>query len=164
MADRWVTWKAEDRRRPPGAWRQFQMADRVIGMRHRRMDAVTFLNGMVSAEEAKQDWGIELEREPENPRDPNAIKVIGRWTETKKRWFRAPETAVRRLHIGYVDGDMAAALAEFGPSLPIAAEVYEVTRLKDFDLSGDGLPLVIKIIVLVPSKKDPVWKEISCER
>lgn len=127
-------------------------------MRHRRVAAVTFLNGLTYAEEAGDDWGVELEREPSNPHDPYAIRVIGRYTKYRKRWFRSPLTSIERIHIGYVDGGLAAHLGRFGNDIPLAAEVYEIARLKKFDMKGEGLPLIIKIIVLIPGKNEPFWQ------
>lgn len=126
-------------------------------MGHRREAAVTFLNGLTYCVEQGSDWGIELEREPRNRVDPNAIKVIGRWTQTQKRWFRSPVTTTERRHIGYINAETASELAEIGSDLPVAAEVYEIARLKKFTMKGKGLPLIIKIIVLIPGKNEPFW-------
>jgi hypothetical protein len=156
--DRWINFKFDDRRRPPGNWRQVGRAQRVSGMRHRRVAAVTFLNGLTYSVERGEDWGIELEREPTNPHDPNAIKVIGRFTQRKKRWFRAPVVTLERNHIGYIDAETAEHLGRFDPDIPIAAEVYEIARLRKFTMKSEGLPLVIKINVLVPGKNEPYWQ------
>jgi hypothetical protein len=61
-------------------------ADReVMGIEHRLSDAVAF------AKESSHK--IEFEREPDNPHDKNAIKVIG----ISKRWFFFETRAIYRL-------------------------------------------------------------------
>lgn len=67
----------------------------VAGIPHRMANAVAF------ARRAQQY--LELEREPNNPHDPNAIKVIG----VSKGWF-----FWRRHFLGYVPRETAAIIAE----------------------------------------------------
>lgn len=156
----WSSWKPKDRRRPPGQWRQFQMATNVAGLSYRTVAVVTFMKGVTASDQQGDDWGVELEREPGNQHHPNAIAVYGRWTERRKRWFRSEALEQRRAHIGYINRDMADRLAKAGESFPLAAELYEVAVNESND-DPDLLGVIIKIIVLIPSKMDPVWSDLK---
>jgi hypothetical protein len=81
-------------------------ADRleVRGVAHRKMNAVAFVSG-------KRDHALELEREPSNKYDPNAIKIFGVW----RGWFLR-----HRVDVGYVPREVAAVIAEL--------DVFEVIR------------------------------------
>jgi hypothetical protein len=55
---------------------------------------------------------------------------------------------------------MADQLAKAGSSFPFAAELYEV-RVDDSADDPEPLGTIIKIIVLLPSKIDPVWADLK---
>ena len=65
----------------------------VAGIQYRKDAARAFMAGT--------DLALELVREPNNARDPNAIMVIG-WCRRIGRW--------QRHHIGYVERGVAAAI------------------------------------------------------
>ena len=97
----------------------------VAGAHQRRADVIDFMKGKTLT--------LELEREPRNQYDKNAIKVIG----VAKGLFLS-----KRYHLGYVPADMARRLV-VGRFLPIGGtlrmiQVGEYVNLK-FDLLGpDG--------------------------
>ena len=83
----------------PKGWDTAESEIDVSGLRYRRAEAEAFIRG--------HDQAIRLEPEPKNPRDKNAIKVIGIYA---KRSGGAKHEA----HIGYVPSEMAATLHEAG--------------------------------------------------
>lgn len=82
---------------PPSGFRIYFDRVSVMGITMRKADAAAFCKA--------QDRELALEREPGNPHDANAIKLIGSW----KGWFGR-----KSRHLGYVPADMAAKLAETG--------------------------------------------------
>jgi hypothetical protein len=81
---------------PDGMW-IMEAHIEVAGIPHRMGNAVAFAR--------RGQHYLELEREPNNPHDPNAIKVIG----VSKGWF-----FWRRHFLGYVPRETAARVAEMG--------------------------------------------------
>lgn len=82
---------------------------------------------------------IEVEREPENPHDTNAIRVFG-------------VIESRRLPLGYVPAETAARIArEYPPAMPLAARL---SRIRD-----DARLIGIDIDVLRPSKRSAWWRQ-----
>ncbi len=160
MSDGWQSWKPKHRGRPPGEWRQFRVAERVAGLKHMRAEILRFGAGASHAEKDRLDFGLDLQRQPENRHDKNAIMVRGHWTVQQKRWFRPPTKTVDRVHIGWIDRDTAAHLALAGPNFPIAAEFYEMAIANDPDPEL-GFGVIIKVIVLIPSFNNPLWGETS---
>src|SRR3954462_2576213 len=86
----------------------------VAGIEHNQADALAFANGK------KQQ--IELEADPANEQDPNAIKVFGISTG----W-----TSKNRKFLGYLPADSAAFLVDQGLSGKVSA------RLKSISVSDD---------------------------
>ncbi len=87
-------------------------------------DVLTFISG-------GQKLSLELEREPRNQYDPNAIKIMG----VVRAWVFK-----RRYHIGYIPADMAKKLVvgRFWPKVAAQlrmVEAREYTHVK-FDLLG----------------------------
>lgn len=72
-------------------------ADRleVAGIQHRKASATRFVQG--------KGQRIEFEREPDNPHDSNAIRILGFW----KSWFSEKSD-----HIGYMPRDVAQVIAD----------------------------------------------------
>lgn len=62
---------------------------------------------------------VELEREPDNEYDENAIRVIGMWEENG---------ADRRAHIGYVERKTAQRIAENYPEAEMTAFLYTIFK------------------------------------
>ena len=160
MGDGWQSWKPKHRGRPPGEWRQFRVAERVAGLKHRKADLGRFGEGASRAEKEGLDFGLDLQRQPINRHDKNAIMVQGRWTVQQKPWFRPATKRVEKVQIGWIDRDAAAYLALAGPNFPIAAEFYEMAVANDPDPEL-GFGVIIKVIVLIPSFNDPLWGETS---
>lgn len=69
-----------DRHRPPGEWVQATMTEEVAGIVHRKGACRSWASAVARAESAKLPYGIDLEPEPSNPHDANAIRVIGHAT------------------------------------------------------------------------------------
>jgi hypothetical protein len=153
----WHSWKPQTRHRPEGRWRQLRFEDdfsvRVVGLKHRRDAVKAFVEGALSADAAGEGWGVNLQRDPENNYHRNAIAVVGGWMETRKRWFRDPVSELRCELIGYLPREVADDVCAMGDDLPIGAELYEMASIDRFSWDDDPLGLVIKIIVLVPSKR-----------
>jgi hypothetical protein len=79
----------------PEGMRIFAEDQEVAGVQHRIRNVMAFAKG--------SNHDLLFERDPSNPHDPNAIKVIG----TYKGWF-----VWRSVHLGYVSADMARLIAE----------------------------------------------------
>lgn len=86
-------------------------------------------------------YGVELEPEPTNPKDPNAIAVYG--VAEVSGLFR--KRVRKRLHIGYLPRETAAEIRRdlISKGLPIAGELYSIYR-------GAGGFLDVNVIVLAP--------------
>ncbi len=81
----------------PDGYRILENEVEVAGINYRTANALAFAK--------RRQQRIELERDPSNPHDPNAIKVIG----VCKGWF-----FWRRYHIGYLPRDTAARIVSEG--------------------------------------------------
>jgi hypothetical protein len=129
-----------DRHRPSGAWIQATGLLDVVGVQHRKAEALAFARAVQTAEQKGWPYGVRLEREPFNRYDPNAIKVIGH--AHVKPLFGAPSE--RSWHIGYVPREVAEELVEdlFSQNHPCGAELYGVYVGRDF--------IDIEFFVLVP--------------
>lgn len=81
---------------------------------------------------------MEVEREPDNPHDPNAIRVIA-------------IIGSRRLPLGYVPAESAARIAgQYPAAMPLAARL---SRIRD-----DANLIGIDIDILRPSKRSAWWR------
>lgn len=131
---------AQDRHRPDGKWVQATGVEEVVGIQFRRDDAQAFAFAARAAERKKIKYGLQLEHQPNNPHDRNAIAVFG--VAEVKGFFRS---AVKEWHIGYLPGELAAEICtEFvSKGVPIAAELYSIYEGKDGFLD-------FKVIVLAP--------------
>lgn len=126
--------------REPGNWRQFRGMTKVMGMAHRAGAAGQWVRHLFWQNEFVSHVA-ELEREPSNPRDPNAIKVIGL-------------IGRKRVHVGYLPSELSEDVNRMG-NVPIAIQTYKVGR--------EAKPLFTpdrhfaEALLLVPIKKDKVW-------
>ncbi len=103
--------------RPPGAWKIWARTS-VAGTRHRADDVDRFLVRARRADPAK--FGFDLQPDPKNPYDKNAIRVYGYIDGA-------------RFHLGYVPADLAKELTEAAPpDMPISAHLQRVFR-GDYD-------------------------------
>lgn len=113
----------------------------IAGINYRIADVTDYLESASKAENSGGRYGILLEREPDNPADKNAIKVVG--------WIDDPAQAI---HLGYLYREDAAALAkEFPAHIPLAAALWRV-----FSPNKDKLWIGVRL--LIPEKRDPCWK------
>jgi hypothetical protein len=105
--------------------------EEVAGVQHRLSNVRAFASGRHHA--------LRLEREPNNPHDPNAIKVIGIY----KGWF-----FTHRVHIGYVPAEIAEEIAErnlFSQIQPLLKNIWWGGYVRDyivvrFDILGPKPP------------------------
>lgn len=125
--------------RPEGQWVQNTPLLEVAGIRHHKSAALAFANAVESAERAKRQYGLRLEPEPHNPRDHNAIRVLGH-AYVKPLFGPSRE---QTWHVGYVDHQTAAELGEDLISInhPYAAELSFIYR------RGSFLALAYHVIV-----------------
>lgn len=130
----------QDRHKPDGRWVQTTAAESVVGIHHRKRDAIAFAKAARKAEQRGLVYGVHLEHQPNNPHDRNAIAVFG--VADVKGWFRR---RTGEWHIGYLDRDLAADIVRdlVSKGLPVAAELYSIYE------GNDGF-LDFKVIVLAP--------------
>jgi hypothetical protein len=130
----------KDRYKPDGVWVQASSAVSVAGVSFRLVDALAFAKDVKKSEAAKLHYGLEVEREPSNPHDSNAIKVYG--VARVPSLFGQKTT---RRHIGYVPSEEAELLCihVLANGQKIAAELYRVY------LSDENF-VDIKMIALAP--------------
>jgi hypothetical protein len=130
----------QDRHRPEGDWVQTTMVEKVVGVHHRKRDARAFVEAVRRAESKGLIYGLQLEHQPNNPHDRNAIAVFG--VAEVRGWFRR---GMREWHVGFLDRDLAAELHRdlISKGLPIGAELYAI-------YVGDEGFIDINLIVLAP--------------
>lgn len=129
-----------DRHRPPGEWVQATMTEEVAGIVHRKGACRSWASAVARAESAKLPYGIDLEPEPSNPHDANAIRVIGH--ATTRGFFGGLKQ--HRHFIGYLPAWLAQEINEdlISQGLPIAGELYSIYQANDF--------FDVKVLVLGP--------------
>lgn len=125
---------------PDGKWVQTTLAESVVGVHHRKADAVAFARAVRKSEAKGLQYGVQLEHRPDNPHDANAIAVIG--VAEQKGWFGR---SVGQWHIGYLDADLAAEIVSdlVSRGIPVASQLYSIYEGKDGFLD-------FKVIVLAP--------------
>ena len=130
----------QSRHKRAGKWVQTTMVESVVGVHHRKADAIAFARAARKAEAGGLVYGVELEHHPDNPHDPNAIAVFG--VAERKGWFKS---SVERWQIGYLDADLAAEIVGdlVSMGIPVAAELYSIYE-------GQEGYLDFKVIVLAP--------------
>lgn len=108
---------------PSGDWRRVTELQTVVGLHYRKPNAVEFAKAAFRAHENGEPFGLVAEREPSNPHDRHAVKIIG-WGQGRSAIFgrRIPLS----LHIGYVDADTSGNIAARVPDVPLAAEFYSL--------------------------------------
>jgi len=95
----------------PGSWKVAAYEIMMMGGQHYPDAARRFLA-------ARAPW-LDLEREPTNQYDPNAIKVMSTWQN--------PDGTTHREQIGYVPKDEAALIAgDLSPDHPITATIVSM--------------------------------------
>ena len=131
---------AQNRHQPSGEWVQTTLAENVVGVHHRKADALAFARAAQTAEAQGWVYGIELEHRPDNLHDLNAIAVIG--VAERKGWFRRK---INKWHIGYLDRETAAEIVRdlVSKNIAVAAKLYSIYE------SSEGF-LDFKVIVLAP--------------
>ncbi|MGE0006419.1 MAG: hypothetical protein AB7S92_12590 [Parvibaculaceae bacterium] len=108
---------------PEGKWRRVSELQNVVGIQYRKANAVEFAKATFQAHERCEPFGLLTEREPSNPHDPHAVKIIG-WSN-RRSMFLGRHVPIR-LHVGYVDADTSGRVAERFPNAPLAAEFYSL--------------------------------------
>ena len=119
---------------------QTTLAESIVGVHHRKADAITFARVARRAEAKGLQYGVQLEHRPDNPHDANAIAVIG--VAEQKGWF---SRRIGQWHIGYLDRDVAAEIINdlVSNRIAVAAELYSIYEGKDGFLD-------FKVTVLAP--------------
>ena len=105
----------------------------VAGISHRKAQVIAFAK--------RQQHSLELEREPNNRHDPNAIKVFGR----AKGWF-----FWGRFFLGYLPKETAARIARdglWGQVSPRLRNIWWGGYVQDF--------LVVRLEVIAPKPEKP---------
>ncbi|MEM7427988.1 MAG: HIRAN domain-containing protein [Pseudomonadota bacterium] len=135
----------QDRYLPEGDWAFAVEAAAVAGTKFRKNQAHDFAKAVKVAEQKGLEYGLELEPEPDNRADPNAIKVIG-FAETAG-WFGRVQ--FQEWHVGYIDKALAKTLQKemLGKDVEIVAELQHVTV--------DGEKVGIEMSVLQPEEAEP---------
>jgi hypothetical protein len=130
-----------DRHRPQGDWVGFTNATSIVGVSMRRKEAAAFADAVSEAERHRLIYGVNLQYEPNNPHDPNALAVIG--TAECRGFFGGSKT--REWKIGYLPREIAAEVVGelIKPGLPVGIELFSVYR-------GSGGYVDFKVIVLGP--------------
>lgn len=139
------------RHRPPGKWRRVEPWFQVAGAVYRIDDAVSFVLGAAECEKAGTPYGLDVEREPENPHDPKAIAIFGWWTSPAGR---------QRVKIGYAPRDVARDHRD--PDKPIAAEIENLYLANRYD--GNGMYVGVRAFMLEPSARSGYWVQRSRRR
>jgi|GEM_PF-7022013 len=108
---------------PGGQWRRVSELQSVVGVQYRKQNAIEFTKAAFAAHEHGDPFGLFAEREPNNPHDRHAVKIIG-WGSGRSA-FLGRKVPIN-LHIGYVDADTSGRIAEKFPDVPLAAEFYSL--------------------------------------
>jgi hypothetical protein len=133
-----------DRYLPEGDWQEVVKGVRVAGTKHRPYALDRWLEAVRRAEAAGLRYGLELQPEPANPYDRNALRVHGVVEDrTKQTW-----------HIGYVPAELAREVAEAMPTgAQLVARLYSIFERANghtdvnFDLySTPGAPTLTRPI------------------
>ena len=113
----------QDKHRPEGKWVQATSMQKVEGVHHRKEQAKAFADAVRKAERKGLQCGLQLEHQPNNPHDRNAIAVFG--VSEKKGIF---SRGVGEWHIGYLDRELARELVDdfISKDIPIAAELHSI--------------------------------------
>jgi hypothetical protein len=121
----------------PSGWKTAESEIDVAGIQYRRAEAEAFVRG--------HDQAIRLEPEPKNPRDRNAIKVIGVYA--KRAGGAKQET-----HIGYIPSEMAATLHDAGLTARVRGQLQNVYE-------GDNGYLGVRLDLLCLAEDLPRWED-----
>jgi hypothetical protein len=132
--------------RPDGDWRKLNhMTDSdfsVAGLHYKHDNAVLFAKWAGHCHNSGLEYGIRLQREPENPHDPQAIAVIGFWNDGASYW---------EVPIGFVPKDYS---HQAPADAPIAAELNHVFLEQKDDGSYD---VDVRATILLPGKRSAYW-------
>ncbi|WKL57266.1 hypothetical protein Q1W73_16610 [Asticcacaulis sp. ZE23SCel15] len=95
----------------------------VAGLRFHIDNVTQWVDAVSKSERKTLPYGLELSPEPENPHDPNAIRIIG--CAMVKPMFGKAE--MQRWHIGYVDAEHAEIInRDYLGKTPLAAILNEI--------------------------------------
>lgn len=135
---------AAPRLRPPGQWRQVQPWFDVAGLQHRNDDATAFVESADACHGTGEPYGLEVEREPRNRHDENALAIYGWWTAAGEK---------KRVQIGYAPRDIARDHRD--PLKPIAIEIESLYLAERYD--GEGMYVGVRAFILEPSARSGYW-------
>ena len=69
-----------------------------------------------------EHWHLELEREPQNPGDANAIKVVAQWEQAGRHYCE---------QLGYVPRATALLISVEAPTAPLSANIVTIFKPRD---------------------------------
>lgn len=139
-----------DRHRPFGRWVQV-VSTNVVGGCYRKDNVDAFCNAVDIAEHKGLKYTVGMVPEPDNPHDPNAIKVYGLATTQSFLEGKKPN----KWHIGYLSSGTSLWLYEnlLSKQIPLAMELYGIYEDKNDNTESEYYGKVftdIKCIVLAP--------------
>lgn len=126
---------------PEGDWKRVTELQKVVGVQYRKPNAIEFARAAFRAHENGEPFGLSAEREPDNPHDRHAVKILG-WGEGRST-FLSRKTRLS-FHVGYVDAYTSGRIAEKFPDVPLAAEFYSLYE-------GPGGYIDISFFVVAPT-------------
>lgn len=130
----------KDRHQPPGTWVQATHLTEVAGLAFRKPKVFQFARAVRKAELRGLPYGLTIERQPNNPIDPNAIAVYG---VADMRGLLGIKR--HQWHIGFVPAEVS---ADVTPNLieqgvPVGVELYQMVE------GSDGY-FEVKFFILAP--------------
>jgi hypothetical protein len=108
---------------PEGDWRRVTELQSIAGVQYRKRNAEKFAQAVFECHRLGRPFGLLTEREPTNPVDPKAVKIIG-WAQTQSAILGRDKQLT--FELGYLDADTSGRIAEKYPHLPLAAEFYSL--------------------------------------
>lgn len=108
---------------PEGQWKRVTELQSVVGIQYRKPNAIEFAKAAFTAHASGDPFGLIAEREPNNPHDRYAVKIIG-WGSGRSAFLGRKNSL--NLHVGYVDAETSGRIAEKFPDVPLAAEFYSL--------------------------------------
>lgn len=129
-----------DEAKPGPKWRKMNAFHQsIVGEQHYEASHDSFLRG--------SECRVEIEREPENPHDPNALAVIGLWRD---------KAGPRREKLGYLPREFSSEVATTRPAdmemLAVAVSTYTSRR--------DGYRNM-KVDLYEPSVSSGYWRGLG---
>ena len=118
----------------------------VVGVRFHRKAAIGFTDAVATATEARAEFGIRLEAEPDNVANPKAVRVLG---------YARPKhlPGETNFHIGYLPKRTA---TELHRRVAAGGEVSGKLRSIDFGTpDGESISIIVDLYAGVPMPAEP---------